>query len=369
MFQEGFLVELDGVADVDQVVVGFLEAFLCHEFFFIELFARAKSGVLNLNIDIRFEAGEADQVPGQVIDLDRGTHIQHEDLAAFGVGAGQHDQGDSFRDCHEVADDVRVGHGDGAAFFNLLFEDRNDGAVGAQDVAEADGYEFGFDIFRFGACLVVDMLTVLMGEDLGNLICFSFLDFLVEGLDDHLTQALAGAHDVGRVDGLVRGDQDKALAAMDHGCVGGLVSADGVVLDRFAGTVLHEGDMLMRCGVIYDFGPVGFEDFKDPAAVPDGADEGFQVEVGVFLFQLQLDAVGIVLVNIEDDQLFWFVCGNLPAEFRTDASAAAGDQNGLPGDELEDFLHVSLDRIPAEEIFNGDLLHGTDGNISGHKLI
>ncbi len=48
-----------------------------------------------------------------------------------------------FGDGHEVASDVFVGDGDWPAVFDLLEEERDDGAVAAEDVAEADGDEVG----------------------------------------------------------------------------------------------------------------------------------------------------------------------------------------------------------------------------------
>lgn len=128
-FQELFLVEGQRLSDIDQVVVRLPQAFLDHEFLFIELFTGTQASVFDLDVDVRFESGKADQVPGEVRDLHRRTHVQHEDLPAVGIGACQHDQGNSLRDRHEVADDVRMGDRDGAALFDLFFEDRDNGAV------------------------------------------------------------------------------------------------------------------------------------------------------------------------------------------------------------------------------------------------
>ena len=47
----------------------------------IELLAGAQPGILDLDIHIRFKAGEADHLAGHVVDFDGAAHIQHEDLA------------------------------------------------------------------------------------------------------------------------------------------------------------------------------------------------------------------------------------------------------------------------------------------------
>ena len=46
-----------------------------------------------------------------------------------------------------------------------------------------------------------------------------------------------------------------------------------------------------------------------------------------------------------------------PAEKNKDAEkpAAPGDKDGLAGNELENFLHIGADRIPAQQIFHCDL--------------
>ena len=370
LFEEGFHLEGDGAADVDHGVVGALQAFLGHELLLVELLAGAKAGIRDLDIHIRPEAGEADEVAGQCLDLDGAAHVEDEDLAAVGVGAREHDEADSLRDGHEVADDVRVGHGDGAALGDLLFEDRDDRPVGAQDIAEADSDKFGLHAVQLHFISVdPGQGFLLMGKELGDLGGAAGLDHGIEALDDHLAQALGGAHDVGGVDSLVRGDQDKALAAVDHGRVGGLVGADGVVFDSLAGAVLHEGHMLVGRGVVDDLRAVFVEDFEHPAAVADGPDQDLEIEVRVLFAELELDVVGVVLIDVKDDQLAGAVGSDLPAEFGADGAAAARDKDSPAVDEVIDFLHISFDGFAAEEVLHGDVLHGRDGDLAQDQLV
>lgn len=79
-------------------------------------------------------------------------------------------------DGHEIADDALIRNGDRAAVGDLLFEKRDHGAVRPQHVAEAHGGK-------------------------GRLPA-------PQALNDLLAKILGGPHDVGRVDRLVRGDQD-----------------------------------------------------------------------------------------------------------------------------------------------------------------
>ena len=86
---------------------------------------------------------EQDQVAGQVDDLDRLAHVEHEDLTAAAHGGGLQDELDGFGDGHEVAAHLGMGDGDRTAGGDLLLEDGDDAAVGAEHVAEADGDELG----------------------------------------------------------------------------------------------------------------------------------------------------------------------------------------------------------------------------------
>lgn len=170
LFQKGVHLKGDRAADVDQVVVGLSEAFLRHQLLLIQLLPRAQAGVLDLDIYIRLIAGEADEVSGQGVDADRASHVQDEDLSAMGVGAGQKDETYGLRDRHEVPDDVRVGDGHRAAFGDLLFKDRDDRAVAAKDIPEADGHKLGLNILKYAAgAVLVRVFLPDVGEELRDL--------------------------------------------------------------------------------------------------------------------------------------------------------------------------------------------------------
>ena len=94
--------------------------------------------------------------------------------------------------------------------------------------------------------------------------------------------------------------------------------------------------MFVSGRVVNDVRLVLFKDHVDAAAVADGADEHHQVQVFVFSPQFLFDIVGIVFVNIKDDQLFRLVGGNLPAELAADGTASAGDQDDFTFQVLKD---------------------------------
>ncbi len=309
--------------DVDAVAFGGFVGLFVQEEFLVELFAGTQA-----RADDLFLAGavEADHLFCQVFDFDGLAHVQDEELPAFGDGDRLEDQGGGFGDGHEVADDPRVGEGHRAAGPDLALEDRDHGAVGAQDVAEADGHELGFVV-----------------RDRG---------------DDDLRQALGGAHDVGGVHGLVRGDEDKALHVAFHGDLRGFVCAEDVVQDRLLGGVLHEGHMLVGGGVDHDVGFVFAHDPPEGFLVPDGADledHGIGNELPVLLLQFKEEVVHVVLGDVVEDELFRGKGQDLAAQFRSDGSAPAGDHHGPAGEVFLDLGHVQVLFRPAQEVRDVDL--------------
>ena len=103
----------------------------------------------------------------------------------------------------------------------LLTKQRNDAAVASEYIAEANRHEFRFIMF-------------------------------VKSLDNHLADALAGPHDIGRIDRLIRGNHDKTPYPAHGRRLRRLKCTEYIILDRFRRTVFHQRYMLMRCRVIHN---------------------------------------------------------------------------------------------------------------------
>ena len=116
-----------------------------------------------------------------------------------------------------------MGDGDGAAGGDLLLEDGDDAAVGAEDVAEADGDEAGAAV--------------------------------LQRPDQQFGDALGDSHDVGGADGLVGGDHDEVVDAVLGGGGGDVGGAEDIVLDGLEEAGLHHGDVFVGGGVVEDGGP------------------------------------------------------------------------------------------------------------------
>ena len=110
------------------------------------------------------------------------------------------------------------------------------------------------------------------------------------------------------------------------------------------------------------------EDVLHPLFVADGADQHHQIQVPVGPPQLLLDVVGVVLIDVEDNQAAGVVGGNLAAQLAADGAAAAGDQDRLALDVAGDLVQIDLDAVAAQQVLDlhiADLLnvHAARGNV------
>ncbi len=134
-------------------------------------------------LDVGGHAGQRDHLAGEVDDLDRLAHLEHEDVAGLADRLGLQHEPRGLGDGHEVAGDLGVGDRERSAVAQLLLEDRHDRAAAGEHVAEAHG-----DRVEFSSASRVEHLA--LGERLGQ------------------------PHHVGGRDGLVGGDEHEALDAV-----------------------------------------------------------------------------------------------------------------------------------------------------------
>ena len=337
IFLKGSGIKGDLVADVDQIVLCLLHPLAAEQQLLIELLTRAQAGIDDGNIDIRLKTGQSDHIARQIVDAHGLAHVEHEDLAAAGIRARLKNELHSLGDGHEIADDAIVRDRDGAAAADLLAKKRDNAAGRTEDVAEAHG-----DILRCRA--------------------------VVHHLHDHLAQALGRAHDVRGVDGLVRRDEDKALRAEAIRRLRDVVRAEDVILDRLKRRRLHERHVLMRRRVAHEIRPVTVKDLHDALTVAHGADEHDQIQLRMRAPQLHLDVVGVILVDIENDEPFRPLCRRLTAELAADAAAAARDEHGLAGDVGRDLIEVDLHRLAAKQVLNVHLADLLDAHLAVGEL-
>ena len=220
-----------------------------------------------------------------------------------------------------------MGDRDRRTAFDLLAEQRNDGAVRAEHIAETCGDKFGI------------------------------APLLRHVLDDHLTGTLGRAHDVGGIDRLIGGDHHKLGGLIFHRQLGDVIGTEDVVLDSFLGNRLHQRHMLVRSCVEYQFRAVLLKNHLHLVVIPDGRDQRDKIEISaVFAHQLLLDLIGAVLVDIDDDHLLGLIGGDLTHQLAADGTAAARHHADLAGDERAYLVFVKFDRLSAEQILYFDFL-------------
>ena len=120
--------------------------------------------------------------------------------------------------------------------------------------------------------------------------------------------------------------------------------------------------------MVDDVGFVCREHALKATAVPDGADPYHQIQTGESGAQLLLNLVSVVFVNIENDQLFGVVRGDLAAQLAADGTAATGNEDRFADDMAADLGHIDLNGGSAQQIFHGHVLHIADADLSCDDL-
>ena len=118
--------------------------------------------------------------------------------------------------------------------------------------------------------------------------------------------------------------------------------------------MLHQRHMLVRRGMEHDIRAEAAEHLLQLFSVAHRGDLYIQIERDRTVEQLLLDVVGVVFIDIKDDDLLGVVMRHLPAQLGADGAAAARDEADLILDEGGHIGIVEHDRRPAQQIFKGD---------------
>src|SRR5436309_821804 len=108
------------------------------EHLLVELLAGADTAKLDLDVGADAETRQADQVSGDVDDTNRLSHVEKKNLAAAAEGACLEDELDCFRDGHEVALHLGMGHRYGPTAADLPQESRHDAATASKNISKSD---------------------------------------------------------------------------------------------------------------------------------------------------------------------------------------------------------------------------------------
>ena len=108
------------------------------EQFFVELFPRSEAHHFD-RLAIRISTRQPHQIPRQVDDPNRFSHVEHEEIRATAEGRRVEDQPGGLGNCHEEPGHVGVCDRERLPVLELLTEDRDDAARRPQHVSEANG--------------------------------------------------------------------------------------------------------------------------------------------------------------------------------------------------------------------------------------
>ena len=136
----------------------------------------------------------------------------------------------------------------------------------------------------------------------------------------------------------------------------GVQRTEHVVADGLLRIALHQGNVLMGGGVEHHVGLVGIKQQFQPPGVPDGADLHAEGQLpAVLVQQLLLDVIGVVFVNIKNNQPLGTVLDDLAAQLAADGAAATGDQYGAPGQQPSHSGRIQMNGVPAQQILDPHL--------------
>lgn len=76
----------------------------------------------------------------------------------------------------------------------------------------------------------------------------------------------------------------------------------------------------MGCRMVDDVRAISAEDILDAFRIAYRSDQHYQIQRRILTDQLLLDRIGIVLIDIDDDQLLRLMTGDLPAQLASDGS-------------------------------------------------
>ena len=181
-------------------------------------------------------------------------------------------------------------------------------------------------------------------------------------IGDDFSDPLGGAHDAGRVNGLVRRDEDELAGSVLMRAVEDIFRAGDVVLHRLGLVVLHERNVLVRRGVEHDVRPVLAEHGVKEAAVLDVGDAVYDLRLalkkpGVLVEDLD-QVVDGKLAPAHGDELLDVELQQLPAYLRADAPTRPGDEDGLAGILLFDHAGIDPDLLASDKVSDADVPEG-----------
>ncbi len=256
------------------------------------------------------------------------SHVEDTDTVFRVKRCGLHHKTASLRNRHEESGDIRICHGHRTAGCYLAAEARYDRTVGAQYITEACRDELG-------------LARSLPG-----------LDGQTKALHIYLGQTLGAPHDIGRVDGLVRGDHDHLLHPVLNALVSYISRTDHIDKHGLARILLHQGDMLVGSGMEDDLRMVCPEREIKPRLKPHITYHRHEIQIRKLGLKFKAQIVHRGLGIVIEDKLLYAEAGQLTAQFRTDGAGRTGHHHHLVLELGLDHVKGNLYLVPSKKILN-----------------
>ena len=110
-------------------------------------------------------------------------------------------------------------------------------------------------------------------------------------------------------------------------------------------------------------------DLVDTVGITDRTDQHQQIQIRMVSLKLHLNIIGIIFVNIQNDQLRRIGSCDLTAKLTADGSTATGNQNHLIGHIAHDLIGIDTNGLPAQQILGIHITQLTDADITVDHLI
>ncbi len=173
-----------------------------------------------------------------------------------------------------------------------------------------------------------------------------------------LGDVLCGPHHIGRSHRLVGGDEHESLGSELVGQVRHAPGAEHVVLDRLAGIGFHQRHVFVGGGVKDHLRLKLLEDSPHSLAIGHIGNAGAQRRGAIHGAELAFDLEHAVLTAADEHEAFGVESQDLAADFRANASAGSGNQDGAALERSPDGVGIQLDRFPPQKVVDFQTAHG-----------
>ena len=231
-----------------------------------------------------------------------------------------------------------MGNGNWSAFHNLFLKKRNNTSITAKYISETNCHKF---------CIIM------------SVIC----------LNDHLTNTFWGSHNIGRIYCFIRGDHNKFLYAVLYCCLSCLPCSKYIILDCLIWAVFHKWHMLMRSCMIDNIRMILCHNAVHTVRISNRCNQYDKIKIWILMFQLLLNLICIIFIDIYNDQLLRLVPCNLPAKLTSNRAATTCYENYLIFYIIQNRIKINFNRISSQQILYIDITKFADIYFTIYQLI